>query len=494
MPSDRTGRPTRGARTLSRDAMRTLATEDEPTSGTGRYTVAARGLPENDDWTGPRLPAAAQALLETEYANMAACVRCGLCQTSCPTYVVTGHESEGPRGRIALARALTEGRIPLTDDLVDREESCLACDACTAVCPAGVHMEPLQVALRGAIAIARQEGTLPAGGIVARVVRALVFDWLFTSMARFRAFTWLVWLYRESGLRSLARALGIVRALGLQDADDLLPAFSPDFLVPADQTCPADPAAPDRLDVALFAGCVMSTAFGATSHATVRVLNRAGCDVSCPAGQGCCGALHAHGGDRDGARALARNVIASFEPSGDVPVIVNAAGCGAMLKQYGHLLADDREWAPRAERFSARVRDVTDFLATRPLPAMRALPGGEAVVAYQDACHLAHAQRVTAAPRDLIRRVPGLTLKELSDKTLCCGSAGVYNVTHPGMARELGDRKAAAVMATGASIMVTANPGCHLQMQASLARARANVRVMHVVELLDAATSPEWPA
>ena len=235
----------------------------------------------------------------------------------------------------------------------------------------------------------------------------------------------------------------------------------------------------------------MSTAFGSTAHATARVLNKAGCDVACPAGQGCCGALHAHGGDRGGARSLAREVIQAFESGGDAPVIVNAAGCGAMMKEYGHLLADDPAWAGRARAFSARVQDVSEYLVTRALPEMGRVSNEDVVVAYQDACHLAHAQRVTSAPRDLIRRIPGVTLRDLPDKALCCGSAGVYNVTHPEMARTLGDRKAEAVGETGASIMVTANPGCHLQMQASLSRAGSGVRVMHVVDLLDRALSTD---
>jgi glycolate oxidase iron-sulfur subunit len=239
--------------------------------------------------------------------------------------------------------------------------------------------------------------------------------------------------------------------------------------------------------VQLFAGCIMSTALADVDRATIRVLQRAGCNVELPAGQGCCGALNAHGGDLPGALELARRTIAAFETSEPEPIIVNSAGCGAMLKDYAHQLRDDSAWAERARAFSARIRDVTEFLASRPLPMRHAI---QQRVAYQDACHLAQAQRIKEPPRALLRQIPGLELVELPEPNLCCGSAGVYNVTNPNEAGALRDRKVDHVRQSGAELVVTANPGCLLQLRAGLARdSGTKVDVRHLVELLDAASS-----
>jgi glycolate oxidase iron-sulfur subunit len=236
----------------------------------------------------------------------------------------------------------------------------------------------------------------------------------------------------------------------------------------------------------------MATGLAEIDRATVRVLQRAGSDVVNPAGQGCCGALHVHGGDLAGARALARRNVAAFEAAGEAPIVVNAAGCGALLREYGHLLADEPAWAARAAAFAARVCDVTAFLAARPVGALRfPLPPRGPVdvsVTYQDPCHLAHAQGIREPPRALLRAIPGLELRELRDGGLCCGSAGVYNVTHPEEARRLRERKLDAALATGADVIATANPGCLLQLRVGLAARGSRVQVRHVVELLDAAT------
>ncbi len=478
--------------TRTGDAMAESLVAPRQVTGSGdmhvvlRYTIPGRASSDlRDDDAGIALPSGAQALLEAEYENMLACVRCGLCLTSCPTYVLTGNENEGPRGRIALVRALTEGRIPLTDELLTHEDNCLACDACTDVCPAGVHMGPIQVALRAAAEPAVRRP------VWVRALRTMVFDWLFPSMPRFRFLVWLVWIYRVSGIRAVLRVSGFLRLIGMSDADDLLPPFVPDFLIASGQTYPPEGDGSDGAEtVDLFAGCVMSTALASVDHATVRVLQRSGCAVSCPSGQGCCGALHAHSGDRAGAVSLAQLTIASFEVGGDRPVIVNSAGCGAMLKEYGHLLADDLDWASRAKRFSSRVMDASEFLATRTLPVMHPIGAGSVRVTYQDACHLSHAQKITSQPRELLRRVPGLELTEMAERSLCCGSAGVYNVTHPETARELGSRKAESIIATGAEVVVTANPGCYLQLRARLQATGSKTEVRHIMELLDEATAP----
>jgi glycolate oxidase iron-sulfur subunit len=420
----------------------------------------------------------AHALLEDEYDNMLACIRCGLCLTSCPTYVLSLHESESPRGRVGMARALAEAHLQVTPDLVEHELNCLVCDACSAVCPAGVHMDPLQVGLRSAL---EAEAKRPWSE---QLLRQVVFGWLFMDMARFRLFARLLWLYQRSGLRWLARHLGILRLLGLTDAEALLPDISDRFVVPSDEVYPS--SIPDSSHVTFFAGCVMSTALADIDRATIRVLQRSGCSVMNPSQQGCCGALHAHSGDLARAKTLAKTNIAAFE-HGDGPIVVNSAGCGAMLKDYAHHLRHDPVWAARAKTFSTRVRDFSEVLAERPIEPRR---GVEARVVYQDACHLLHAQRVSRQPRDLLRRIPGLQLAEIEEGGLCCGSAGVYNVTNPVQSRQLQQRKLEHALNVGPDLIVTANPGCLLQLKSGLAERGSRVAVKHLAEVLDAATAP----
>ncbi|HEY7066981.1 MAG TPA: heterodisulfide reductase-related iron-sulfur binding cluster [Chloroflexota bacterium] len=438
-------------------------------------------------------------LLGAEYENMLRCIRCGLCLSVCPTYQLTLLEEESPRGRIAMARAATEGYLPLTPDFVQHEESCLLCEACTAVCPAGVRMEELGVAVRATLA-----AQAPPRSRRARLGQRLGF-WLLADLGRLRRLLGLLRLYQRSGLQALVRRTGLLRLLGLADAEGYLPRLDAPFLVPQGQVWEprrlpvppqhwegqGGPSSPPggqgdaRRRVALFAGCVMSTAFAATDRATARVLAANGVRVEAPAGQGCCGALHAHGGDREGARALARRNVAAFEAGGYDAVVVSAAGCGAMLKEYGHLLADDPAWAERAAEFAGRVRDLSEYLAALgPEP-----PSGrvETTVTYQDPCHLAHAQRVRRQPRALLQQVPGLRLVEMAESDLCCGSAGVYNLTHPETAEQLQARKLDNVAATGAPVVVTANPGCLLQLQAGAARRGLDVQVRHIADVLDEA-------
>ena len=290
---------------------------------------------------------------------------------------------------------------------------------------------------------------------------------------------------KRSGLRWLARHSGMLRLLGVEGAERLLPDLPARFVVPCGETYPSaasDSASPQP--AALFAGCVMSTALAAVDRATVRLLQRAGFAPSNPAGQGCCGALHAHSGDGR-FRALARANIAAFERS-EGPIVVNSAGCGAMLKDYAHHFRDDPDWAARARVFSARVRDVSEVLAGHEL----ALPNPvEARVVYQDACHLLHAQRISRQPRDLLRRVPGVALHEVAEPGLCCGSAGVYNLTNPVQSRQLQQRKLDHALAAAPDVIVTGNPGCLLQLQAGLAERGSRVRVRHLVELLDEASA-----
>jgi glycolate dehydrogenase iron-sulfur subunit len=446
---------------------------------------------------------------------MLSCVRCGQCLTSCPTYVLSGREAEGPRGRVALARAVHDGVLPLTADLLRHESNCLICDACTAVCPAGVHMDPLQVAFRSAV-----ESHVERGG-KERLIRKVVFKHLFTNMTLFRLLVLGLWLYQRLGIQKLTRAIGIVKLLGMEQAEAFLPKVSRPFLVPKGEVYPAEsppPPAPPHPDgegsnpndavspplstevgrgtgggvspatpVSFFAGCVMSTAMADVDRATIRVLQRSGCDVVNTAGQRCCGALNAHSGDLETAKALARRNIDAFERDGDAAIVVNSAGCGAMLKDYGHHFRDDSEWAARAKAFSKRIEDVTEFLAGRDLPMRRSL---DVTVTYQEPCHLAHAQRIVQPPRLLLRSIPGLELREMAESSLCCGSAGVYNLTNPVESRQLQQRKLDHAAATKAAVIVTANPGCLIQLQSGLDERGDQTQVKHIVELLDEATAP----
>ena len=410
---------------------------------------------------------------------MLACIRCGLCLTSCPTYVLSMHESEGPRGRVGIARAMAEGHLSVTADLVEHELNCLVCDACSAVCPAGVHMDPLQVKLRSAI---EPDVRRPWRE---RALRQLVFGWLFMDMARFRLLARLLWVYQRSGARWLAQRLGVLRILGLDATERLLPKLSGHFVVPGDEVYPALSADGGR-EVAFFAGCVMSTALADVDRATIRVLQRAGLTVHNPRRQECCGALHAHSGDLARALELARANIAAFERV-EGPIVVNSAGCGAMLKEYAHHLRHDAQWSARAAAFSARVKDLSEVVAPESLPVR---VGIEAKVVYQDACHLLHAQRISRQPRDLLRRIPGVKLAEIAEGGLCCGSAGAYNLTNPVQSRQLQQRKLDNALAVEPQVIVTANPGCLLQLRSGLARRASRVTVQHLAEVLDEASAP----
>jgi glycolate oxidase iron-sulfur subunit len=380
-----------------------------------------------------------------------------------------------------MARALAEGHLQITPDLVEHELNCLVCDACSAVCPAGVHMDPLQVSLRSAL------GASEKRTFAVRMLRWFVFGWLFMEMGRLRLFARALWLYQRSGIRWLARHLGILRLLRLADAEALLPQVAARFVVPHDETHPSL-GGEASASATFFAGCVMSTALADIDRATLRVLQRAGFSVCDPAAQECCGALHAHSGELERAKQLAQANIGAFE-STDGPIVVNSAGCGAMLKDYAHHFRHDPAWAERAAAFSARVRDLSEVLAGAALPLRDDL-GAQRVV-YQDACHLLHAQRISRPPRDVLRRIGGVQLVEIAESGLCCGSAGVYNVTNPEQSHQLQQRKVDNALAALPDTIVTANPGCLLQLRAGLAARGSDVAVKHLAEILDEASAAQ---
>jgi glycolate oxidase iron-sulfur subunit len=407
------------------------------------------------------------------------CVRCGLCLPSCPTYVETLVETSGPRGRIALIKGVAEGHIDLTSPgFVQQMWECLDCRACEASCPSGVAYGELIETARAQVVRATQTAEPP----LRRMLRN-AFVWpLFANLALMRFCARMLRAYQRSAAQRTVRASGVLRLLRIEALERMAPRMSDRFFVPRGQRWRAA-TLETKATVFLHAGCIMHVAFAAVDEASVRVLNRAGCDVVAPAAQGCCGAIAVHAGELERGRAFARRTIAAFEASGADAYVVNAAGCGSHLKEHGKLLAGDTAWAARAAAFAGRVRDITEYLdAIGPAPELGPI---DAVVTYQEPCHLAHAQRITAAPRRLLARIPGLRLREMRDSALCCGSAGVYNVTQPEMAARLCARKVDAILAVNPNVVATANPGCALQVAAGLRDAGRAIPIKHVVELLD---------
>jgi glycolate oxidase iron-sulfur subunit len=376
-----------------------------------------------------------------------------------------------------MMSAVAERRLELLDPAFDEQMyQCLNCRACEAVCPSGVQYGPLVEAARSQL---EQHRPRPLSH---RLVRKLTLGWLFADARRFRGFIGITRLYKRSGLSALARRAGALRVLGLAEAEAMVPPLKSKSLLPGTESWWPDT---QLRHAVLFNGCIMGAAFGDVNRAACRVMAHNGVAVDVPVNQQCCGALQVHSGMTDEARALARQNLEAFAESGDDEVIVTAAGCGAALKEYGHLLADDPIYGARASAFSRRVRDVTEFLASEEL-----VPPTHSVrrtVTYQEPCHLAHAQRITNQPRQLLQAVPALELREMHESSLCCGSAGIYNLLRKDFANQLGDRKAAHTVDTGAQTVVTANPGCYLQLRSSLQRNGANIDVRYLVEILDEA-------
>ena len=401
------------------------------------------------------------------------CVHCGLCLNACPTYRELGLEMDSPRGRVYQMVQVAEG-APITPSYIQHIDLCLACRGCESACPSGVQYGRMVEDARAEIESRTHRGP------VARAVRRFVFMRLLQSRAALSVAGTMLYLYEISGVKALVRALGVMRLLGrLGDLEPLTPSADPPFFFSQIGRTFA-PQGERKHRVAFMAGCIANVSFARLNEATIRVLQRNGCEVVVPEGQGCCGALHLHSGLRGEARKLACRNIDAVLGGGFDAIITNAAGCGSTLKEYGELLDDDR-----GRRFSALMKDVTEFLAGIELnPGMKPL---NATVTYQDSCHLAHGQRIRTAPRKLLAAVPGLTFKEMAGADLCCGSAGIYNVVQNEMSMQILASKMASVNATGAPIIATANPGCMIQLRAGVRLHGSKQRVMHVVEVLDEA-------
>ena len=408
------------------------------------------------------------------------CVHCGLCLAYCPTFSILGTEMDSPRGRIFLIKSMAEGRIGLTDSAAAHLDLCLGCRACETVCPSGVPYGQLIEAARADIERQRP------GGPLRRLFRWVNFSVILPHPRLLSLAAAGLRFYQVSGLQRLVRASGVLRLLPgpLASWEPLLPSIpAAADRAPLPEVTPADGV--KRATVGLLTGCVQQVAFGPQNRATARVLARNGVEVIAPRTQTCCGALHAHGGEHDTALELARKTIIAFESAGVEQVVVNTSGCGAHMKAYGTLLADDPKWAERARRFAGRVSDISEFLAREPLRGpLRPLAR---TVTYHDPCHVAHGQKIRKEPRALLHQIPGLTVKELHEADWCCGSAGTYNLTQPEMAGQLQRRKIENIRATGAEAVITANPGCIIQIQQGLAGGARPIRVLHIVELLDEA-------
>ncbi|MBV8076530.1 MAG: 4Fe-4S dicluster domain-containing protein [Planctomycetaceae bacterium] len=433
-------------------------------------TTANAGTPVHDpgvdlDWLNRKI----------DYRLYQDCIHCGLCTASCPTYLETGNENDSPRGRIYLMRSVTDGRLAVSDEVRTHLELCLDCRTCESACPSGVQygkiIEPFKLAIHA---------SGPPAGRTSRLQR-LILHHLFPDSGRVKAALAPARLLQRLGLIDLAGKIGLTRLLPptLRSMLTMLPELKTRGSLP--EVLP--PIGPKRARVALLLGCVADGLYPETNAATARVLQQNGCEVVIPRDQACCGAIHYHSGVEAPALALARQNLKVFDPEQFDAIIVNAAGCGAMLKQYEHVLPAAESDA--AARFVAKVRDISEFLvALGPIVPRNPLP---MKVTYHDACHLCHAQQIREQPRKLLAMIPGLELVPLEESEICCGAAGAYNLTQPEMAERLGHRKVNHIEATGAEVVTTGNVGCLLQITRHVKERGIPIQVAHPIDLLDRA-------
>ncbi len=449
------------------------------------------------------------------YDLMRQCIHCGFCLPVCPTYAVLGVEMDSPRGRIYQMRAVAEGKLTLSHDFIEHMDCCVGCRACETACPSGVQFGKLIEAARehiqlAATSVAAQESSaLPTsaaseeqliptaatqhGSLATTLLRHFFFERMLPSRGILTLVFGGLKLYQRSGLQKLVHGSGLFAAINnlptafkgkltlpeaLMDAarGDIVPRRLPE-ITPAHGT--------RRYRVGFVSGCIMDQVFHDINEATLRVLAANGCEVITPPQQHCCGALHIHSGEAEQGRELARLNIAQFEAYHCDAIIINSAGCGSTLKEYAHLLRDDPAYASRAQAFSAQVKDISEFLSS--ISINQHMGEVKQVVAYHDACHLLHGQKIKQQPRALLKAIPGVTLVDLPEADWCCGSAGIYNLTQQEMAQQLLERKMTHISACGASVIATGNPGCMLQIAMGARQRGLPLEVMHPVQLLDAA-------
>lgn len=426
----------------------------------------------------PKRPSSFDAQNPPEKQYIDDCVHCGFCLPACPTYVLWGEEMDSPRGRIYMIKKAAEGAAPLDQRFQLHMDNCLGCMACITACPSGVEYNKLIEPARAQV----ERNT--ARSLSERLFRTMIFA-TFPYPGRLRLLALQMLVYQKSGLRRLFRATGFPSLLPkrLAAMESLLPDVPsyPFAKLPA----LVRPESAIRRRVGMLSGCVQQVFFSHVNAATARVLAAEGCEVVIPREQGCCGALMVHSGLEDEAISKAKKMIAVFEQAQVDSIVINSAGCGSSMKEYGHLLRNDPAWAVRAAAFSAKCKDVTELLCELEPQAMRHPLKMRA--AYHDACHLQHAQGVHLQPRQLLGGIPDLEVVEIPEGSLCCGSAGVYNLLQPETANQLGDRKVSNLLTTGAEAVLSANPGCLLQLMNGLRqRGLASIPAFHMVELLDA--------
>jgi glycolate oxidase iron-sulfur subunit len=408
------------------------------------------------------------------------CVHCGFCLPVCPTYILWGQEMDSPRGRIYLMKIASEGAAEMNLNWVSHFDSCLGCMACMTACPSGVDYGKLIGATRAQI---EQKTERPRGE---KLHRRFLFE-IFTRPERLRNMRLPLQIYQRFGLQTLVRGSGLLKLLPkkVQAIEALLPRLEAKESVA--EVTPA--VGTKRRRVGLLLGCVQREFFSPVNAATVRVLAAEGCEVVAPGEQPCCGALLVHAGEEAAAVALAKRTIDGFERAGVETIVTNAAGCGSNVKEYGHLLRDEPEYAQRARAFEAKCKDISEVLAEMEPRAKRNTL--RLRVAFHDSCHLQHAQGVRSQPRALLSKIPGLELAEIPEAAICCGSAGIYNLVQPEAANALGDRKVELIAPLKADVVATGNPGCILQMQSALARRGQKTPVVHTIQILDAAIRGE---
>ncbi|MBZ4223333.1 (Fe-S)-binding protein [Bacillus wiedmannii] len=420
-----------------------------------------------------------ERLSEDELLN---CMRCGFCLPTCPTYIQSGYkESHSPRGRIALMKAVVDGLIEPDEDVENTLNVCLGCRACEPVCPSGVNYGHL---LEEARDIINQNKKF---SVPVRAVRKVVFEGLFPHQNRMRTLTGLIGFYQRSGLQTLTHKMGIMKLFPetLATMDLVLPKV-PKMKAMKDRPAFLPAESTKKKQVAFFTGCLMDTMFLETNNATMKLLQLAGCDIVIPKTQSCCGALHGHAGEKSGAKELAKRNIKAFEYLNIDYIITNAGGCGAYLVDYDYLLKDDPQWAERAKQFVSKIKDITAILVELDFHKRNDLRLPSQIITYQDSCHLRNVMRTSSEPRMLLEAIQGATYREMKDADRCCGSAGIYNIVHSELSMEFLEYKMDRVHETEAATIVTANPGCLLQMKLGIEREGLShkMRGIHIVDLL----------